>query len=220
MNKKIWFFVILLAVLLIGICVKILVGKKETPRRDREYASQENKVTPEEKIPQPPEMQIDTSKTYKAVLSTSEGEITINLHAQQTPITVNNFVYLAREGFYNKTIFHRIIKGFMIQGGDPQENGSGGPGYKFNDEPFEGEYKRGVVAMANSGPNTNGSQFFIMHQDTPLPKNYVIFGEVVEGMDVVDKIAEAPVKANTMGENSTPVNPIAIVSIKIVEELS
>ena len=218
MNKKAYFLVILLAVLLVGICVKILVGKKETPRRDREYASQENKVTPEEKIPQPPEMQIDTSKTYRAVLSTSEGEITINLHTQQTPITANNFVYLARKGFYDKTIFHRVIKGFMVQGGDPQGNGSGGPGYKFDDEPFEGKYKRGTVAMANSGPNTNGSQFFIMHQDHPLPKNYVIFGQVIEGMDVVDKIAEAPVKANAMGESSTPVNPVTVESVKIIEE--
>ena len=218
MNKKAYFLVILLAVLLVGICVKILVGKKETPRRDREYASQENKVTPEEKSPQPPKMQIDTSKTYRAVLSTSEGEITINLHTQQTPITANNFVYLARKGFYDKTIFHRVIKGFMVQGGDPQGNGTGGPGYKFNDEPFEGKYKRGTVAMANSGPNTNGSQFFIMHQDTPLPKNYVIFGQVIEGMDVVDKIAEAPVKANAMGESSTPVNPVTVESVKIIEE--
>ena len=216
-NKKIWFLAILLAVLLLGICVKILIGKKETPRRNKEYANQENKVTPEEKSPQPPKMQIDTNKTYRAVLFTSEGEITINLHAKQTPITVNNFVHLARKGFYNKTIFHRIIKGFMIQGGDPQGNGTGGPGYKFDDEPFEEEYKRGVVAMANSGPNTNGSQFFIIHQDTPLPKNYVIFGQVIEGMDIVDKIAEVPVKANAMGENSTPANPITVESVKIVE---
>ena len=217
MNKKIWFFVILLALLLTGICVKILVGKKETPRLSEENISQENKVISEEKILQPPKMQIDINKKYQAVLSTIEGEITISLHVKQTPITVNNFIYLARKGFYDKTIFHRIIKGFMIQGGDPQGNGTGGPGYKFNDELFEGEYKRGVVAMANSGPNTNGSQFFIMHQDTPLPKNYVIFGQVIEGMDVVDKIAEAPVKASPSGENSMPVNPVTIQSIKIIE---
>ena len=218
MNKKIWFLVILLALLLTGICAKILIGKKETPRLNKENINSENEVILGKETPQLPEMQIDTSKTYRAILSTSEGEITISLHAKQTPITANNFVHLARQGFYDQTIFHRIIKGFMIQGGDPQGNGSGGPGYKFNDEPFEGEYKRGVVAMANSGPNTNGSQFFIMHQDTPLPKNYVIFGQVIEGMDVVDKIAEAPIKANTMGENSTPVNPISIESVKIVEE--
>ncbi|MBL7159019.1 peptidylprolyl isomerase [Candidatus Microgenomates bacterium] len=163
-------------------------------------------------------MQIDASKTYQAVLSTSEGEITISLQADKTPITVNNFVYLTQQGFYDKTVFHRVIKGFMIQGGDPEGNGTGGPGYKFNDEPFEGEYSRGVVAMANSGPNTNGSQFFIMHQDYALPPNYVIFGEVAEGLEVVDKIAEAPTASGAMGENSKPVNPVTIDSVKILEK--
>jgi len=166
----------------------------------------------------PPEMQIDASQTYKAVLSTTEGVITINLYADVTPITVNNFVYLSQKGFYNQTIFHRVIKGFMIQGGDPNGDGTGGPGYKFNDEPIEGEYKKGIVAMANSGPNTNGSQFFIMHQDNPLPKNYVIFGQVIEGMETVDKIAEAPAVDNGVGENSKPVNPVMVESVQILEE--
>lgn len=172
-------------------------------------------VVPEEVTMKFPEMQIDTNKTYKAVLSTTEGTITINLHADKTPITVNNFVYLAQQDFYNQTVFHRIIKGFMIQGGDPKGDGTGGPGYRFPDEPFEGEYKRGVVAMANAGPNTNGSQFFIMHQDYPLPKNYVIFGEVTEGIEVVDKIVEAPVTKSIAGESSTPVNPVTIKSVVI-----
>ena len=218
MNKKIWFLVILLALLLTGICAKILIGKKETPRLNKENINSENEVILGKEAPQLPEMQIDTSKTYRAILSTSEGEITISLHAKQTPITANNFVHLARQGFYDQTIFHRIIKGFMIQGGDPQGNGSGGPGYKFNDEPFEGEYKRGVVAMANSGPNTNGSQFFIMHQDYPLPQNYVIFGEVAEGLEVVDKIAEAPVTQSATGESSTPVRPVTVESVEILVE--
>lgn len=165
-----------------------------------------------------PEMKIDKNKTYQAVLSTSAGDITIDLNADKTPITVNNFVYLSKKDFYNQTIFHRAIKGFMIQGGDPKGNGTGGPGYKFNDEPITGEYKRGVVAMANSGPNTNGSQFFIMHQDYDLPKNYVIFGQVTKGIEVVDKIAQAPVTSNSSGENSTPVNPTTINSIKITEK--
>jgi len=111
-----------------------------------------------------------------------------------------------------------VIKGFMIQGGDPRGDGSGGPGYKFNDEPIKGEYKRGIVAMANSGPNTNGSQFFVMHQDNPLPKNYVIFGQVIEGMETVDKIAEAPAVDNGFGENSKPVNPVKVESVQILEE--
>lgn len=103
----------------------------------------------------------------------------------------------------------------MIQGGDPKGDGTGGPGYKFEDEKFTGDYKRGVIAMANAGPNTNGSQFFIMHADYPLPKNYTIFGKVIEGMDVVDKIAESPVKQSRLGESSTPVSPVTIKSISI-----
>ena len=166
----------------------------------------------------PPEMQIDQSKTYTALLKTSEGDVTIQLTASETPITVNNFVSLARNGFYNGTIFHRVIKGFMIQGGDPEATGAGGPGYQFDDEPFEGEYTRGTVAMANAGRNTNGSQFFIMHQDYPLPKNYVIFGKVASGMDVVDTIASAEVTASALAAQSQPVNPVKVESVEIVEE--
>lgn len=166
----------------------------------------------------PPSMQIDTAKTYTATLTTSEGDIVIALNAAATPITVNNFVSLARSKFYDNTIFHRVLKGFMIQGGDPKGNGTGGPGYSFNDEPFEGEYTRGTVAMANAGPNTNGSQFFIMHADYALPKNYVIFGTVTEGMDIVDKIAEAQVTSGLSGEPSTPVSPVTVQSVLIDEK--
>ncbi|OGJ38397.1 MAG: peptidylprolyl isomerase [Candidatus Pacebacteria bacterium RIFOXYB1_FULL_39_46] len=162
-------------------------------------------------------MQIDETKQYQVTLRTSKGDITIKLHADQTPITVNNFVFLAKEGFYDNTIFHRAIQGFMIQGGDPEGTGRGGPGYKFADEPFTGEYNRGTVAMANAGPNTNGSQFFIMHQDYALPANYVIFGEVVSGMETVDAIATAPVAISASGERSKPVTPVTIQSIQVVE---
>lgn len=165
-----------------------------------------------------PKMSIDKTKTYTAVLKTTEGDITIELNASQTPITVNNFVTLAEKGFYNNTIFHRIINGFMIQGGDPTGTGRGGPGYKFDDEPFKGEYVKGTVAMANAGPNTNGSQFFIMHEDKPLPKDYVIFGTVMSGIAVVDKIATAPTKSDPYsGENSVPVNPVRITTVEIKE---
>jgi cyclophilin family peptidyl-prolyl cis-trans isomerase len=167
---------------------------------------------------QPSAMQIDQSKTYSAVLKTTEGEITIDLDAKKTPLTANNFVSLAKAGFYDGTIFHRVIKDFMIQGGDPKGDGTGGPGYKFADEPFDGEYTRGTVAMANSGPNTNGSQFFIIHKDYALPKNYVIFGHVSKGIEVVDKIAEAAVTGSGSGENSKPVSPVAIDSVEIVEK--
>jgi cyclophilin family peptidyl-prolyl cis-trans isomerase len=164
-------------------------------------------------------MGIDTEKKYQALVKTSEGNLTIELNVALTPNTVNNFVTLSKKGFYDNTIFHRVIKGFMIQGGDPKGDGTGGPGYKFDDEPFDGEYTRGTVAMANSGPNTNGSQFFIMHKDAPLPKNYVIFGKVISGLETVDKIAEAPVKSNPFsGENSVPVNPAKILKIDIVEQ--
>lgn len=167
---------------------------------------------------QQPSMQIDKAKNYTATLHTSAGDIVISLNAAQTPITVNNFVALAKSNFYDNTIFHRAIKDFMIQGGDPNGNGTGGPGYNFADEPFKGEYTRGTVAMANAGPNTNGSQFFIMHADYGLPPNYVIFGKVTKGLDVVDKIATAPVKSSFSGEQSSPVAPVTVETIEIVEQ--
>lgn len=167
---------------------------------------------------QAPAMEIDTNKSYTAVLNTSEGPIRIALNDDQTPVTVNNFVSLARKGFYDGTIFHRVIDGFMIQGGDPKGDGTGGPGYRFADEDFEGEYTRGTVAMANAGPDTNGSQFFIMHEDYDLPKNYVIFGYVAEGMETVDAIATAPVKRSASGENSSPVTPVKVETVEIIEQ--
>ncbi len=161
---------------------------------------------------------LQANTTYTAVLKTDKGDIEIALAADATPITVNNFVTLAKKDFYNGTIFHRTIKGFMIQGGDPTGTGAGGPGYKFADEPFDGEYTRGTVAMANAGPNTNGSQFFIMHGDVPLPKNYVIFGKVTKGLEVVDAIATAPVAVGNSGEESQPVTPVTVKTVTIEEK--
>lgn len=166
----------------------------------------------------PPAITIDKTKSYTAVLTTTAGVIELSLSASKMPITVNNFVALSRKKFYDNTIFHRVIKGFMIQGGDPKGDGTGGPGYQFNDEPFEGDYTRGTVAMANAGPNTNGSQFFIMQANYPLPKNYVIFGSVTKGMDVVDAIANAPVKTSASGEQSSPVTPVTVTSVQIQEK--
>jgi len=141
----------------------------------------------------PPEMQIDPSKEYQAVMSTDKGDITIELYADKTPNTVNNFVFLAREGFYDGTFFHRVIHPFMVQGGDPTGTGRGGPGYRFEDE-FHPELrhdKPGVLSMANAGPNTNGSQFFLTHVETPhLDDKHSVFGQVVEGMDVLMSIPE------------------------------
>lgn len=185
--------------------------------KDENKEGKEPSVIPSKKTA--PEMALDENMDYKAILETSEGSITIDLHEAKTKVTVNNFVHLAKTGFYDGTTFHRVIKDFMIQGGDPEGDGTGGPGYKFNDEEFNGEYNRGTVAMANSGPNTNGSQFFIMHGDSPtLPKNYVIFGTVTAGMDVVDKIAEAAVTASFSGEESKPVKPVTVKKVRILEE--
>jgi len=140
--------------------------------------------------PGPPDITIDLAKSYRATLETNHGDITIDLDATRSPQTVNNFVFLARDGFYDGVIFHRVIKGFMIQGGDPTGTGTGGPGYKFRDETEgPGTYGRGTVAMANAGPNTNGSQFFICHADAGLPHSYTIFGKVSAGMETVDSIA-------------------------------
>lgn len=176
-------------------------------------------VTPTKQVEKGlPSMEIDTKKTYKATFTTSAGTFTVKLNADKTPITVNNFVHLARTKFYDKTIFHRVIKGFMIQGGDPTGTGSGGPGYKFDDEKFEGEYTRGTLAMANAGPNTNGSQFFIMHESQGLGKNYVIFGNVISGIETINTIANSPVKVSASGENSVPVTPVTITTISIAEE--
>jgi cyclophilin family peptidyl-prolyl cis-trans isomerase len=165
---------------------------------------------------QPPTMEIDPNQRYTADIKTSAGDITIELLLQEAPQTVNNFVFLARQGFYDGVVFHRTINGFMIQTGDPTGTGRGGPGYRFDDEPVRRRYTAGTVAMANAGPNTNGSQFFIVHgKDVGLPPNYTIFGTVTSGMDVVDTIATAPTKPG--GEGSTPVKPAQIESITISE---
>ncbi len=163
----------------------------------------------------PPPVSIDPSASYTAVLNTSAGAITVELFAADAPNTVNNFVFLAREGFYDNVIFHRTIPGFMIQGGDPTGTGGGGPGYRFADESVRRAYSRGVMAMANAGRNTNGSQFFLMHADYPtLPPNYTIFGQAVAGLETIDAIATAP--TNPEGEGSSPVTPVVIQSVEIV----
>ena len=136
----------------------------------------------------PPKITIDPEKTYSATLHTDKGDILLELFADQAPRTVNNFVFLAGEGFYDDTIFHRVIADFMVQGGDPTGTGTGGPGYRFEDEfnPNLRHDKQGVLSMANAGPNTNGSQFFITHVPTPwLDNRHTVFGQVTEGMDVL-----------------------------------
>jgi peptidyl-prolyl cis-trans isomerase B (cyclophilin B) len=141
----------------------------------------------------PPPMTIDTSKTFSATLDTSKGSIVVDLFAKDTPKTVNNFVFLAREGFYDGTKFHRVISDFMVQGGDPTGTGRGGPGYRFDDEVKSNPHKHrvGSLSMANAGPNTNGSQFFITHVATEwLDGKHTVFGQVRSGQDVVNKIQQ------------------------------
>ena len=162
----------------------------------------------------PPDFQIDVRKRYTATIYTDRGAIELQLHADKAPITVNNFVFLAREGYYDGTTFHRVIKDFMIQGGDPTGTGRGGPGYQFKDE-FHPSLKHdgpGILSMANAGPNTNGSQFFITHVATPwLDGKHAVFGRVIEGMDVVNAIPERdPSRARQPGE--------ALIRVEIIEE--
>ena len=164
-----------------------------------------------------PAMQLDQAKTYRARVDTNKGIFVINLFASEAPQTVNNFVCLAKAGYYDGVVFHRIVPGFVIQGGDPTGTGSGGPGYKFADEPVNRAYSRGIVAMANAGPNTNGSQFFVCLDNLGLPPNYTVFGEVVEGMEVVDAIASVPTRTGASGENSTPTEEVLMNSVTIEE---
>lgn len=164
-------------------------------------------------------MQLEAGKTYTATLETNQGSIDVAFFQDDAPNTVNNFVCLAKDGYYDGTPFHRIIKGFMVQGGDPTGTGMGGPGYKFADEKVTKDYEPGTLAMANAGPNTNGSQFFICHVDLKgrLPKNYTIFGKVTNGLDIVDKIASVPVRSSRSGEPSSPVEPVTLDKVTISE---
>lgn len=160
-----------------------------------------------------PGLTIDLAKSFSAKLDTNHGEIQIELDPTSSPQAVNNFVFLARDGFYDGVIFHRVIPGFMIQGGDPTGTGRGGPGYQFRDElEGSGDYSRGTVAMANAGPNTNGSQFFICHGDAGLPHSYTVFGKVASGLEAIDSIA-----AVDTDNNDKPQEDVVIESVDISE---
>lgn len=142
----------------------------------------------------PQSMQIETDRTYTVLIKTNKGDIKLELNPAEAPMTVNNFIVLARDGYYDGVTFHRVVSGFVIQGGDPTGTGSGGPGYKFKDEPVKRRYRAGTLAMANAGPNTNGSQFFICLEDQPnLPPLYTIFGDTISGMDVVRQIRQGDI---------------------------
>ena len=162
-----------------------------------------------------PEMSIDQSKSYTAVIQTSMGDLSVEFFSDTAPITVNNFISLSNDGYYDNIIFHRVISGFMIQGGDPSGTGHGEygkfPGYTFEDELNNQQpYEKGILAMANAGPNTNGSQFFIMHVDYPLPYQYTIFGKVTAGLDVIDSIASVQT-----AEGDKPVEDVVILGVTV-----
>jgi len=151
-------------------------------------------------------MQIDENTIYQIAIETDRGTITMELDPQLAPNSVNHFVSLAREGFYNGLTFHRVVPDFVVQGGDPEGTGRGGPGYKWNDEPVKGEYTLGAVAMANAGPNTNGSQFFICIDDCrrKLDKAYNLFGYVIDGIDVAQNVQQGDVmRSVTVSERAT-----------------
>ena len=207
-------------VLILSMLLFIFCGEdtsEETPVEATIESTEEIEMTYDKTYSAPPAMNIDEKGNYSAVIETSLGSIEIELFTDIAPITVNNFVNLSNDGYYDNVIFQRVIKGFMIQGGDPSGTGHGEmgkyPGYEFQDElnnPMQ--YEKGIVAMANRGPNTNGSQFFIMHVDYPLPYDYTIFGKVSNGIDVVDAIANVQT-----GDMDKPVDDVVINSVDIKE---
>lgn len=215
--------ILILAITTLMLAVVMGCGKQETADinipEDSNISTEATEEEParqeEEKLTEVPEMQIDTNKEYLATLETTMGNIKIKFFPKDAPKTVNNFVVLAKRGFYDGTIFHRVIPDFMIQGGDPEGTGRGGPGYKFEDEINSIKLTREKMAMANAGPNTNGSQFFIVTTaSTPwLDGKHTVFGEVIEGMETVDKIGAA-----STGSPDRPVNDIKIEKVTIEEK--
>jgi cyclophilin family peptidyl-prolyl cis-trans isomerase len=234
-NRKLYLpvMILLLGASLLGACGKADKPQAASPTASPVESSTASPAVSPEVSPAgnsltwsaPPEMAIDPSKQYEAVFETSEGSFTLELFAADAPGTVNNFVFLSRQHYYDGVTFHRIIETFMIQGGDPTGKGSGGPGYTIKDE-LNGphKYEPGIVAMANSGPDSGGSQFFICTGEDSRNLNsypdYAIFGKVSSGMDIVTKIAKAPVVMNPGSPDrspSKPEQPIVINSIEIKE---
>jgi cyclophilin family peptidyl-prolyl cis-trans isomerase len=195
----------------------------DAPASDPELPATEDPTASEPFASEPPPMVIEEGAEYTATIETEEGTIVVGLASAEAPMTVNNFVALASAGYYDGVVFHRIQEGFVIQGGDPEGTGRGGPGYQFEDEltyaeevveENDGQYPRGTLAMANAGPNTNGSQFFVVDAEPgyPFPPNYTIFGMVVEGLETVDAIAAGEV---TGPGGDQAVDPVAMTSVTI-----
>jgi len=219
MNKKIWIIVVALLVIA-GVCVYIYSKNNDAVEKSPVENTPVSVNQPViEQSPAPlTELKTNENVMPTVKITTNKGEIVIELFKDDAPKTVENFLNLVQKNFYDGVIFHRVISGFMIQGGDPTGTGSGGPGYKFEDElnastpSYQRGYLRGTVAMANSGPNSNGSQFFIMHADYPLPNLYTIFGRVVTGLETVDAIA-----AEKTDSGDRPLSKVVIEKVEVIE---
>jgi cyclophilin family peptidyl-prolyl cis-trans isomerase len=226
-TKNVWIWIVIVIVVIAGAWLLLDHSYQQLPASPDQGSQTASSTVPVIPVTVPASATptpVTTSQSsvknfmHNITIQTDKGTIVFETYDADAPNTVKNFITLANKGFYNGLIFHRVIEGFMIQGGDPTGTGMGGPGYKFADElnpatpSFKAGYVRGTVAMANSGPDTNGSQFFIMQKDNSLPNAYTIFGKVISGMDVVDAIAGTPVDGS-----DKPTTPIKMTSVTVAD---